>query len=138
MIFVPSPSKDTTLKYKVYRVDEESVVSPWYQPQEAKLTEWWSGIVNDVARRPTSAKVLPTLLSVHHSLTANDMTVSPTTLEGCPPQRGWGNSPATKARHSLELLPVYRPYKSAVSQGSSPIPCDITAQAACQTFWAPA
>lgn len=98
MIFVPSPSKDTTLKYRVYRVDEESVVSPWYQPQEAKLTEWWSGIVNDVARKPTSAKVLPTLLSVHHSLTANDMTVSPTTLEGCLLQRGWGNSPATKAR----------------------------------------
>ena len=62
------------------------------RPQEAKLTKRWSDLVNDVARKRTSAKVLPTLLSVHHLLTINDMAASPTKLEGCPPQSISGKS----------------------------------------------
>lgn len=61
------------------------------RPQEAKLTEWWSCLVNNVARKPTSVKVLPTLLSVHHLLIRNDMQHHPQSWKNAHPKADLAN-----------------------------------------------
>lgn len=106
------------------------------RPQEAKLTEWWPCLVNNVARKPTSAKVLPSLLSVYHSLPRNTMTISPTKLERCPPQGRSGKSLAIEA----EDKPIATRYtlgctaRSPSRELTLP-PGTPTTQAACQSCY---